>query len=43
MWICEEELDKDKIRLAKQKLIAVGLPPRMGGSWEFVELYFEEL
>lgn len=41
--ICEEELDKDKIWLAKRKLIAVGLPPRMGGSQELVELYLEEL
>ena len=41
--ICEEELDKDKILSAKRKLISVGLPPRMGGSQELVELYLEEL
>ncbi|MEM7533452.1 MAG: hypothetical protein AAF639_14815 [Chloroflexota bacterium] len=41
--IRQGESDKDIIWSAKQKLISAGLPPRLGGSRELVELYMEEL
>lgn len=41
--ISQDVTNTNEIRAAKNRLIAVGLPPMMGGSQALVDLYVEEL
>lgn len=41
--ICQDEIDTNEIRVAKNRLTSVGLPPMMSGSQKLVDLYVEEL
>lgn len=41
--ICRDEIDVDKIRAAKNRLISIGLPTMMGGSRHLVDVYVEDL